>query len=504
MKNCASSKSVATACLLSACLAIGQNVVDAPAGAPPKPAAPAIPEPLKIGGVVVTGTVRSRVYFWDWFTPTSGDNTYAYTGNFIRIGFSQKLSSFSWNAEFNAPIILGLPGNPNGPGAQGALGLGSNYLSANKGNQNAAMIFPRQLNLTFNKVGPEGSVLQAGRFAFLDGTEMIPKNATLAALKASRVSQRLLGDFGFSDAGRSFDGARYSLALPKGNLTFIAATPTRGVFQVDGWGWNRIGFVYGAYTRQWGSGKHSADTRAFVLEYDDFRHITKTDNRALAVRRLDLGNIRINTYGFHSLHSFVTVAGNADFLAWTALQTGRWGPQQHRAYAVVFEGGLQPKIMPALKPWLRAGLTRTSGDPNATDGKHQTFFQVLPTPRGYARFPFFNMMNLNDPMGSLVLRPHKQVTTSSEFHSLKLAQGNDLWYAGGGAFQPWTFGYSGRATGGRTALGNLYDTNLEYRLNRHFTFTGYVGYMQGLTVMKFIYPAGKDARFGLVEMLFKF
>lgn len=111
---------------------------------------------------------------------------------------------------------------------------------------------------------------------------------------------------------------------------------------------------------------------------------------------------------------------------------------------------------------------------------------------------------LNDEMGSLVLRPHKQVTTSSEFHSLKLAQGNDLWYAGGGAFQPWTFGYSGRATEGRTALGNLYDTNLEYRFNRHFTFTGYVGYMQGLTVMKFIYPAGKDARFGLVEMLFKF
>ena len=484
----------AAACPLVAISAFGQS---AP---PPEPP----PEPLKIGDVVVTGTLRTRVYFWDWFTPTSGQNNYAYTGDFIRFGFSQRLHLFSWNAEFNAPIILGLPANPNGPGAQGALGLGSNYLAANKGNQNAAMIFPRQLNLTFNKVGTEGSFLRVGRFAFLDGSEMIPKNATLATLKNLRVSQRLLGDFGFSDAGRSFDGAYYSLALPQSNLTFIAATPTRGVFQVDGWGWNRVGFAYGAYTKQWGTGKHSADARAFVLEYDDFRHITKTDNRALAIRRLDLSNIRINTYGFHSLHSVITPAGNADFLAWTALQTGRWGPQQHRAYAFVLEGGLQPKILPALKPWLRAGIAHTSGDPNANDGKHQTFFQVLPTPRGYARFPFFNMMNLNDEMGSLVLRPHMQVTTSSEFHSLKLAQGNDLWYAGGGAFQPWTFGYSGRATEGRTALGNLYDTNLEYRFNRHFTFTGYVGYMQGLTVMKFIYPAGKDGRFGLVEMLFKF
>ena len=500
MKKCVPRRRAA-ACVLFAISAYGQGSSAPVPAPPPAPAA----EPLKIGDIVVTGTIRTRIYFWDWFTPTSGNGTYAYSGDFIRLGFSQKKSWGSWIAEFNTPIILGLPANPNGPGTQGALGLASNYLSANKGNQNAAMLLPRQLNLTFGKVGPEGSALQIGRFAFQDGTELIPKNPTLATLKNLRVSQRLLGDFGFSDVGRSFDGVRYSAAVPaSSNLTFLAATPTRGVFQVDGWGWNRIGFAYGAFTRQWGSGKHSADTRAFVVEYNDFRHITKTDNRALATRKLDLSNIRINTYGFHTLHSVITPAGNVDGLLWTALQNGRWGPQQHRAYAFVLEGGLQPKILPALKPWLRGGITHTSGDPNATDNKHQTFFQVLPTPRGYARFPFFNMMNLNDGMGSLTLRPHKQITTSSEFHSLKLAQGNDLWYAGGGAFQPWTFGYSGRATGGRTALGNLYDTNLEYRLNRHFTFTGYVGYMQGLTVMKFIYPAGKDARFGLVEMLFKF
>src|SRR5450432_3109876 len=144
MKKCAISTRAA-ATLMFAISVFGQGA------APPPPA----PEPLKIGDVIVTGTVRTRVYFWDWFTPTSGDNTYAYTGDFIRIGLSQKFTSFSWNAEFNAPIILGLPSNPNGPGTQGALGLGSNYLSANSGKQNAAMIFPRQLNITFNQVGSE-------------------------------------------------------------------------------------------------------------------------------------------------------------------------------------------------------------------------------------------------------------------------------------------------------------------------------------------------------------
>jgi hypothetical protein len=462
------------------------------------------PDPVKIGDVTVTGSVRSRTYFWDWFTPTSGQNTYVYNTDYIRFGFSQKKEAYSWIAEFNAPILLGLPSNPNGPGTQGGLGLGSNLLAANSGQQNTAMVFPRQLNITFNRVGAKTGTLLLGRFVFQDGSEVLPKNATLATLKPLRVQQRLLGDFGFSDVGRSFDGVRYSLSLPKDDLTFMVATPTRGAFQVDGWGWNRVGFAYGAYTRQWGSGKHAADTRAFVIEYEDFRHVLKTDNRAVAVRRADSSKIRIDTYGFHSLHAFETPAGTADALFWTALQTGRWGAQQHRAYAFLVEGGLQPKILPSLKPWLRGGITHTSGDPNPNDNKHQTFFQVLPTPRAYARFPFFNMMNLNDIMGSLVLRPHKQITTSSEFHSLKLSQANDLWYAGGGVFQPWTFGFSGRATNGRASLGNLYDTSIEFRLNRHFTFTGYVGYLQGLAVMESIYPAGKDGRFGYAEVLYRF
>jgi hypothetical protein len=55
-----------------------------------------------------------------------------------------------------------------------------------------------------------------------------------------------------------------------------------------------------------------------------------------------------------------------------------------------------------------------SGDGNPNDNTHGTFFQVLPTPRPYARFPFFNMMNNEDTFGMLILRPHAKVTTSSE------------------------------------------------------------------------------------------
>jgi hypothetical protein len=114
------------------------------------------------------------------------------------------------------------------------------------------------------------------------------------------------------------------------------------------------------------------------------------------------------------------------------------------------------------------------------------------------------MMDNEDIYGALILRPNSKVTTWSEFHSLRLADNNDLWYSGGGAFQPWTFGYTGRSTSGRRSLANLYDTSIEYRANGKATFTGYFGYAQGLAVMEQIYPKGKNGKFGYVEALYRF
>jgi hypothetical protein len=481
-------------CLVALASAQAQNVT--PAGGF---------DPIKIGGITVSGSLRSRLYDWDWFKPDSGDNSYAYTGNYFRIGLSQSREGWDWNAEFTVPFLLGLPANPIGPGTQGALGLGANYLTSNNRDQNTAMIFPRQLYIRFTNLGGSNAhMLKIGRFDFSDGSETTPKDATLAALKRDRINQRLIGGFGFSDIGRSFDGVHYAFNKASGNFTFLAAVPTRGVFQVDGWGWNRTAFGYSSYTKPWGSGPLTSETRAFALWYDDFRSVLKTDDRPLAARRADLANIRILTFGGHSVHAVKTVAGTFDILLWGAGQTGRWGVQDHRAHAIDVEGGFQPKILPKLKPWLRGGFFDSTGDSNPNDNVHETFFQVLPTPRPFARFPFFNMMNNRDRLGILTLRPHPRVTVSGEFHALALSNANDMWYVGGGVYQPWTFGYTGRATGGRRSLANLYDTSVEYRMNPHFTWNGYFGYAQGRAAMEFIYPKGKDGKFGYLEALYKF
>ena len=82
----------------------------------------------------------------DWFQPTSGDNTYLYSGNLLRLGISQHRNRSDWNAEFGVPFLVGLPGDATGTGSQqGALGFGANYFTANGNSRNAAMIFPKQL-----------------------------------------------------------------------------------------------------------------------------------------------------------------------------------------------------------------------------------------------------------------------------------------------------------------------------------------------------------------------
>jgi len=80
-------------------------------------------------------------------------------------------------------------------------------------------------------------------------------------------------------------------------------------------------------------------------------------------RHADLSNIRIETLGGHTPHSFDMGAGTLDLLLWGAIQTCWWGVQRQRAGSFDAEAGIQPKILSKLKPWIRGALameTRTT------------------------------------------------------------------------------------------------------------------------------------------------
>jgi hypothetical protein len=191
-------------------------------------------------------------------------------------------------------------------------------------------------------------------------------------------------------------------------------------------------------------------------------------------------------------------------LGWGALQTGQWGLLKQRSGAGTVEGGYQPAIAKRLKPWLRGGYFYGSGDNHPNDGVHGTFFAVLPTPRVYARFPFFNEMNNRDLFGELMLRPRKDLTLRSDVHGLWLASRNDLWYSGGGAFQPWTFGFSGRPSGGHTGLATLYDLSADYQCTRAMSLGLYFGYARAGAVVAALFPGASNAKLGFLEVNYHF
>lgn len=461
--------------------------------------------PVEIDGVTMSGSVRTRVESWDWF----GDDPsgqYTYSGSIARIALGQLKPRVDWQIELAVPFILGLPDQAVAPGARGAQGLGANYFAANDRSTNTASLFAKQAFARFKRFGGvEGQSLKVGRIEFIDGTEVSPKNVTLAALKRDRIAHRLLGNFAFSHVGRSFDGVLYAIDRPTWNVTVLGARATQGVFQVNGWGELNVNVEYGAVTGQLGSTTTAGEWRLFGLGYQDMRHDTvKVDNRPLAVRQADTGGINIATFGGHYLRATETAGGQVDVLLWGAVQVGTWGQLAQRAGAWSAEVGWQPKGAAALAPWLRGGFDYGSGDGDPNDQTHGTFFQVLPTPRVYARVPFFNMMNTEDAFGELLIRPSKTVTGRADIHSLRLTSASDLWYQGGGAFQPSTFGYAGRSSNGHKSLATLYDASAEVTIDAHVAVTVYYGCAARRDVTKAIYPGASGGRFGYGELMVRF
>jgi len=475
------------------------------AQAPPQPVRPAQapPQPVKIGPVTFSGNLRTRIEAHDFFRDGAAENTYTFSGSLLRLSFSQQTKHFDWQAELAAPILLGVPDNAVAPGVQGQLGQGGSYLVANDLSRNSGMVFLKQGFLRFKGLGgSEAQSLRLGRYEFLDGAETTPKDPTLAYVKRERIAQRLVGNFGWVHVGRVVEGVQYVYNKPNTNLTVLAARPIRGVFQVDAWGGLDIGVFSVALTRAIPLKNSAGEWRAFAIQYDDWRRVLKTDNRALAARRGDTDHIRITTVGGNYLHAFNSDAGKFDLLFWGVLQTGMWGVLDHRAGAGAVEAGYQPPI--ALKPWIRAGFFHGTGDGNPNDREHNTFFQILPTARVYARYPFYNLMNSQDLSTELLLRPHPRLTLRSAMHWLRLSSRNDLWYLGPGAFQPWTFGYAGRPSNGNRGFANVFDINADFQVNPHSTIGMYFANVQGKTVISSIYPNGPSSRFGYVEFTYRF
>ena len=471
--------------------------------APHPQTAPATPPKHTLGPLEISVNWRTRAEGWYWFQGATGNSDYGLWDSLLRIGIGQTGDHFDWFLEGEQPSILGLPNDAVVAAPQGQLGLGGSYYAANNNHTNVANGFVKQAFVNFKHLGPAG--LKLGRFEYFDGLEVTPKDPLLATVIQTRIASRLISNFAFTAVQRSFDGVQLSANSGQNNFTFFGARPTQGVFQVKGMDELDVDTYYGAYTRGVTAAQSAGELRVFALGYIDHRTtVLKTDNRPSAVRATDFGKIEIATWGADYAHVFNTTnSGKFDFLLWGAVQTGSWGNLAQHAGAFVGEAGWQPPVK-VLKPWVSAGYSYGSGDGNPNDSRHGTFFQVLPTPRQYARFPFYNMMNNEDLYGSLNLRPISKLGLRSEVHTLRLANAADLWYSGGGAFQPKTFGYTGRPSNGNRGLANVWDISADYQIIQSFSATLYYGHAWGKGVISAIYPKDADGQLIFLETNFHF
>jgi hypothetical protein len=464
---------------------------------------PAPAQKNKIGPFDISINWRTRAEGWNWFQGPTGNSDYPLWNSLLRIGIGQSFERVDWFVEFEQASILGLPNDAVVAPPQGQLGLGGTYYAANGNNTNNAYGFLKQAFVNFKHLGPAS--VKFGRFEFFDGMEVKPKDPTLATVEQTRIAHRLISNFGFSAVQHTFDGGEFSWNSGPNNFTFFAARPTEGVFQVDGMDELNVEVYYGALNRSSTTQHGAGELRVFALGYVDGRTtVLKTDNRPQAVRAADNGKIEIVTYGANYAHVLNTAtAGKFDFLVWGAVQTGSWGSLTQRAGAFVGEFGWQPTAR-FRKPWMSAGYSYGSGDGNPNDSTHGTFFQVLTTPRQYARFPFYNMMNNEDVYGTLNLQPASKLALRSELHALRLASASDLWYLGGGAFQAATFGYTGRPSGGNRGLANVVDFSADYQITRCFAATFYYGHAWGKGVIEKIYPRDANGQLIFLETNFHF
>jgi hypothetical protein len=504
-------KTVQVVLCLSLCVpcALAQNpaVTPSPASNPgpapgsvPAPAARA-PQPAPAGHPLTFSVwERARNDNWQWFAAPPYNNTYSYLQSLLRLSVSQRINHWDWQAEIAQTWVGGVPNDAvSTVSAQGQLGIGGSYYAANGNNSEPVAAFFKQGFIRYNGQGDRN--IRVGRFEFFEGVETHPKDPSMLWLQNNRMQQHLIGNFGFSNALRSFDGIDAHYGSGSWDLTAMAGRATQGVFNMNGNPEINVDVQYVGFTRTAAHGR--VIMRAFGVGYHDGRTgITKSDNRAAAVRAADHKNIRLGTYGGDVIATQPAGPGSFDFIFWGAGQSGNWGALSQSAGAATFEAGYRLTKVPTT-PWFRGGWWRTTGDNDATDTKNNTFFQVLPTPRVYARLPFYNAMNSTDGFVQLIDKPYKSWELRSDVHWLDLTSGHDLWYSGGGAFDNKVFGFTGRPANGHTSFASVFDVSSDWQATKNLAVNGYYGHGWGKSVVGAIYPTNKNIQLGYVELIYR-
>jgi hypothetical protein len=436
----------------------------------------------------------TRVEVWRFFEPPPGGGNpdYEFVANRLQAGIRHVRPRLEVTGALQYVQFGGLPTNAVGPGA---LGTGALYFDASR-STHSNQVYLKALNLRLQAA--PGVTISGGRMPYASSAESPSGVPAIEAVKRQRLEARLIGEFEWSIYQRAYDGGRIDVDRRRWRLTTSFLMPTQGGFEeAANVTMTDVRLVAANLGVKPAALDGRTDLQIFGYRYGDRRAVIgRPDNTGLAALRADIG---ITTLGAALVGVYPTRTGEVDTFVWFAGQVGDWYRQDHRAYSLALEAGHRwPRTTWA--PWLRGGINYASGDDDPGDGRHGTFFQMMPTARKYAFSATYTQMNLRDVFAQAIVRPRANVAARLDVRRLDLAQAADRWYAGSGATQArgTFFGYAGRPSGGHTGLGTIVEGAADVTINRHWSVNGYIGRIAGGPVVRNLF-AGERLTFFYLE-----
>lgn len=444
------------------------------AAAQPPAGSPAEPEP---GETTIELAVLVRGERWGYFAPpgpSADEPDYAFPGARATLAIEHR--GVRWRAR-GAFRYVRLESLPAGASDADALGTGGLY-RLHVGRSFSYQLFLRELALGVD--AGRGVRVTAGRQAYASGREAPPASPAVAALRP-RIEGRLLGSASWSLYERAFDAARVDVARPRWRATIMAGFPTQGVFEESAnLPMRRLRVAGGALALE---GRGASETQLFAYHYRDRRAVSiRPDNTRRASDGVD---IALWTLGASHLAVASTPAGLLDGVLWGAVQAGRWYELAHRAWSAAAEAGHRWTRAPG-QPWVRAGVSAASGDRSPGDGRHGTFFPLLPGGEAGWRSALYASMNVVDAFAELRVRPHRRLEAGAGLRRVALASVADRWYTGSGATRDEGayFGYAARPSAGAATLATIAQGVADLSLSRRWTARAEVAYARGGEVVR--------------------
>ncbi len=441
---------------------------------------------------------RARYEFWDGLTAAPAvDSSYDFWDLRLRpyLRYSDEHIRFFFQVEHAGSFSL--PRNAaNGPGAA--------YAEVNDGKSNPQTLDVAELNVDIKDFPLQGLSVQVGRTGITDGEEVIYKdNSGFDWVKTNRLSERLVGNWDWTNVGRRYDAAVVSYPFGRLFLHGFAARVLAGGFDYR-LALERISGlnVFGvSATFERGYALPETELRIFNNFYFDERGIAK---------RVAHGIMKLNTTGASLVGVYALGPGRLDALAWGCFQLGKWGHSDQVAFAAVTELGYRLPSLP-LGPWLRTGFAYGSGDEDPSSGDHRTFFQMTPNAHKYYGYmDTATLSNLLNVYGQLLLNPLPALTLQADYLLFWLAEPSDSWYAGSGPSSDHTFGYAGgfdastgqtaRLTNGNQFIGSELDLVAAYQITHFLRLEAGYAHFFGAEGAAQVFPAAPNGDWVFAEV----